>query len=75
MHGCVSAVLQLSNSMKGILDIYVRNGKGNHPKSMGWFFRLFLGGGQEQNFEYLCLLANKKTEIFLKKVLDKIPKM
>ena len=42
---------------------------------MGWFFRLFLGGGQEQNFEYLCLLANKKTEIFLKKTLDKIPKV
>ena len=40
---------------------------------MGWFFRLFLGGGQEQNFEYLSTLGNKNFETFFKKVLDKIP--
>jgi hypothetical protein len=45
------------------------------PNQWGGFFRLFLGGGQEQNYEYLCLLANKKTETFLKKILDKIPKV
>jgi hypothetical protein len=42
---------------------------------MGWFFWLFLGGGQEQNFEYLCLLVNKNSKTFLKKTLDKIPKV
>jgi hypothetical protein len=49
------------------------NGKKNHPKPMGWFFQLFLSGGQEQNFEYLTTLENKNSKTFFKKPLDKIP--
>ena len=39
----------------------------------GGFFQLFLGGGQEQNLEYLITLANKNSKTFFKKTLDKIP--
>jgi hypothetical protein len=42
---------------------------------MGWFFKLLLGEGQEQNFEFLYLLVNKNSKTFLKKTLDKIPKV